>query len=52
MEFTALFLGIAIVMIVAWWGSRTLALALFAVALIAYVATFLHHATSTLNLSF
>jgi hypothetical protein len=28
MEFTALFLAAAVVMLVAWWGSRTLALAL------------------------
>ena len=29
MEFTALFLAITVVMLAAWWGSRTLALALF-----------------------
>lgn len=52
MEFTALFLGVAIVMVVAWRGSRPLTLGLFAVALIASVATFLHHATDTLKLSF
>jgi hypothetical protein len=52
MEVTALFLGITLVMAAAWWGSRRLALALFAVALIASVATYLHHATDVLKLSF
>jgi hypothetical protein len=33
-------------------GPRPLALALFAVVLIASVATYLHHATDTLKLSF
>ena len=45
MEFAALFLTIAIVMLVAWRGSRSLALALSAAVLIACVVTFLHHAT-------
>lgn len=52
MEFTALFLTIAIVMLVAWRGSRSLALVLSAAVLIACVATFLHHATDALKLSF
>jgi Family of unknown function (DUF5993) len=52
MEFTALFLAITIVMLVAWCGSRTVALALFAATLIASVATYLHHATDVLKLSF
>ena len=52
MEFTALFLAITVVMLVAWRGSRSLTLALFAVLLIACVATYLHHATDTLKLSF
>jgi hypothetical protein len=52
MEFTALFLAITIVMLVAWLGSRTIALALFAATLIASVATYLHHATDVLKLSF
>jgi hypothetical protein len=52
MEFTALFLAVTIVMLVAWRGPRSLALSLFAVVLIASVATYLHHATDTLNLSF
>jgi hypothetical protein len=52
MEFTALFLAIAIVMIVAWRGARPLAMGLFAAVLIACVATYLHHATDTLKLSF
>jgi hypothetical protein len=52
MEFTALFLAVTIVMPVAWRGPRPLALALFAVVLLASVATYLHHATDTLKLSF
>ena len=32
MEFTILFLAVAVVMVAAWWGTRTLALALFASA--------------------
>jgi hypothetical protein len=52
MEFTALFLAVTIVMIVAWRGPRSLALGLFAAVLMASVATYLHHATDTLKLSF
>jgi hypothetical protein len=52
MEFTALFLAITIVMFVAWRGPRSLALILFAAVLLASVATYLHHATDTLKLSF
>jgi hypothetical protein len=52
MEFTALFLAVTIVMLVAWRGPRSLALTLFAVTLIASAATYLHHATDTLKLSF
>jgi uncharacterized protein DUF5993 len=52
MEFTLLFLATAIVMLIAWRGPRPLALGLFAVVLIACVATYLHHATDTLKLSF
>jgi hypothetical protein len=52
MEFTVLFLAIAIVMLVAWRGSRTLAMGLFAGVWIACVATYLHHATDVLKLSF
>jgi hypothetical protein len=52
MEFTALFLAVTIVMLVAWRGPRSLALTLFAAALLASVATYLHHATDTLKLSF
>jgi phosphatidylglycerophosphate synthase len=52
MEFTALFLAITIVMLVAWRGPRSLALILFAAVLLASVATYLHHATDTLKLSF
>ena len=52
MEFTLLFLATSIVMLVAWRGPRPLALGLFAAVLIACVATYLHHATDTLKLSF
>lgn len=52
MEFTALFLAVAVVMLVAWRGSRSLAFALSAAVLIACVATYLHHATDALKLSF
>jgi uncharacterized protein DUF5993 len=52
MEFAALFLAVTTVMLVAWRGSRSLALALYAAVLIASVATYLHHATDTLKLSF
>jgi hypothetical protein len=52
MEFTALFLATTITMLVAWRGSRPLALGLFAAALVASLATYLHHATDTLKLSF
>jgi hypothetical protein len=52
MEFTALFLAIAILMLVAWRGSRATTLALFGVVFVACVATYLHHATDTLKLSF
>jgi hypothetical protein len=52
MEFTALFLAITIVMLVAWRGPRSLALILFGITLIASVATYLHHATDALKLSF
>jgi hypothetical protein len=52
MEFTVLFLVITVTMLVAWRGSRRIALTLAAVLLIACVATFLHHATDALQLSF
>ncbi len=52
MEFAALFVIVAIAMAVSWLGSRRWALTLFAVALVASVATFLHHATDVLKLSF
>jgi hypothetical protein len=52
MEFTALFLAVTIVMLAAWRGSRSLAMALLGVVLIASVATYLHHATDALKLSF
>jgi Family of unknown function (DUF5993) len=52
MEFTALFLAATIVMVAAWWGTRMLALALFGVTLLACIATYLHHASDALKLSF
>jgi hypothetical protein len=52
MEFTALFLAITVIMIVAWRGSRPLALTLFAIVLLACIGTYLHHASDTLKLSF
>jgi hypothetical protein len=52
MEFAALFLGLTIVLAAAWWGPRTLAFVLFAVMFLASVATYLHHATDVLQLSF
>jgi hypothetical protein len=52
MEFTALFLAVTVAMLVAWRGPRSLALPLFAAVLLASVATYLHHATDALKLSF
>jgi hypothetical protein len=52
MEFTALFLAATITMLVVWRSSRPLALGLFAAVLVASLATYLHHATDTLKLSF
>ena len=52
MEFTLLLTAITTILVAAWLGSRTLTLTLFAVTFIASVATYLHHATDKLNLSF
>jgi general stress protein CsbA len=52
MEFAILFLCVLVVMAVSWRGSHRLALALFSIVLVASLATYLHHATDTLNLSF
>ena len=52
MEFTLLFLATVIVMLTAWRGQRPLVLGLFGAVLTACVATYLHHATDTLKLSF
>jgi hypothetical protein len=52
MEFTFLFFAAGLVMLAAWRGSRALALGLYAVVMVACVATYLHHATDTLKLSF
>ena len=52
MEFTALFLAVTILMLVAWWGPRGLALALYGASIAAAVATYLYHARDVLSLSF
>ena len=52
MEFTLLFLATALVMLVAWFGPRGPAILLFAATLLGAVATYLHHATDVLTLSF
>jgi hypothetical protein len=52
MEFTLLFLATTSAMLIAWRGQRPLALGLFGAVLIAGIATYLHHATDTLKLSF
>jgi len=52
MEFTALFVAVTVAMLVAWLGARPVALLLFAAVLAASIATYLHHATDVLNLSF
>jgi hypothetical protein len=52
MEFTALFLATTVTMIAAWFGSRRLTLGLFALTLAACAATYMHHATDVLKLSF
>lgn len=52
MEFTALFAAATGTLIAAWCGPRPIALALFGVTLAAAVATYLHHATDALKLSF
>jgi Family of unknown function (DUF5993) len=51
-EFSALFLAVTVVMLAAWMGKRGVALGLFAATLLASVATYLHHATDVLKLSF
>jgi hypothetical protein len=52
MEFILLFLAVLIVMLTAWLGPRGLALALFAATFVGAVATYLHHASDVLTLSF
>jgi hypothetical protein len=52
MEFTVLFFAITVIMLVAWRGTRSLAMALFGVVFVACIATYLHHATDALTLSF
>lgn len=52
MTFTLLFLIWAAALLVAWIGSRLLAIGLFAAALAFSLALFVHHATDRLALSF
>lgn len=52
MELTGLFLVLTVVMFIAWWGPRTLALTLWAATFIVSLLIHLHHATDALNLSF
>jgi Family of unknown function (DUF5993) len=52
MEFTAQFLGLTVILLVAWLGPRSVALALFAASFVISVAIYLHHATDRLQLSF
>jgi hypothetical protein len=52
MEFTALFIAVAVVLLAGWLAPRVLALALFAATLAAGIATYLHHASDVLRLSF
>jgi hypothetical protein len=52
MEFTALLLATTVTMLAGWFGPRPLALGLFAFTLAACIATYLHHATDVLKLSF
>lgn len=52
MAFTALFLLLAVTMVAAWLGPRTLALGLFGLAAASAIALFYHHATDALTLSF
>jgi hypothetical protein len=51
MEFSALFLAVTVVMVVAWWGTRTLALALFAATLLTSIATYLQRRAEAVVLS-
>ncbi len=52
MYLAAGFLLATATMVAAWYGDRALALGLFALALAATLAIYLHHATNTLALSF
>jgi len=52
MQSTARYRAPTAALLAAWLGARTLALALFAVTLVACVATYLHHASDLLKLSF
>ena len=52
MEFTALFLAVTLVMLAAWLRTRSLALVLFGATFVACIATYLHHATDVVKLSF
>ena len=50
MYIAALFLLFTVTMLVAWFGGRGTAMALFVVSLVATVAVYLHHATDTLQI--
>lgn len=52
MQFISLYLMWTIVLLAAWKGPRSLAVALFLVGCALNVALFAHHATTKLNLSF
>ena len=52
MDQTVLFLLFLIAMLLAWFGPRRLAIALFCLTLVLMAADFLHHATDALKLSF
>jgi hypothetical protein len=52
MDQTVLFLLFLLAMLLGWFGPRRPAIAVFCIALVLFVADFLHHATDALKLSF
>jgi len=52
MYFTVVFLLFAVTMFFAWFGNPRVAYMLFALAMVLTGALYLHHASSTLPLSF
>jgi hypothetical protein len=52
MDQTVLFVLFLLSLLIGWFGGRGAAVTLFLVTLVLGVADFLHHATSTLTLSF